>query len=430
MPIILIGGGPIAPGAGGTKFSRLIQVCAEEMGEGQWPLVSTATADGDADSLIDAAVSDSRTDPEDQHPVDIWVRLTISGVENIRKIKTFTASSGTYIPQYSFTGAPGIGTEYEVHRVMNPHLLKRCIIDALAELRYQEILPLTLVVDGDMLGAAAATYWGTVTASIDYDTTKVLFGTRSLYVQASAADGYAYPKSNVAVTPGERLIVWASVYGDQQQAELILYDVTNSADIPNASARHDEEGWGLLFFTATVPSGCYEVRPHLRTKTNGGTTYWDHVGILKANERVYDSPTWLSKKQDFIKIVSFPRGGSLSSDNASNAYSLWRYGPQHEHTEEIIYAHRGLVPLRLELGERPSKPLFVIGKRRYPALSVDTDETEADEATVKAGALAFAYRRLGDDYEAQARKWAGIFNDLRRADEPPITVRQHSYWRR
>lgn len=428
MPIILIGGGPIAVAGGGTAFSRLIQVCAEEMGEGQWPGVSTTTSDGDADSLIDAAVSDSRTGAEDQHLTDIWVRLTISGTENIRKIKTLTASSGTYIPQYSFTGTPGTGTEYEVHRLMNPIQLKRCIIDALAELRYQEILPLTLVVDGDMLGSAAATYWGTSNASIDYDTTKVLFGTRSLYVTANVADGYAYPKSNVAVTPGQKLIVWAPVYGDQQQAELILYDVTAGADISGASARHDEEGFALLLFTATVPAGCYEVRPHLQTKTNGGTTYWDHVGILKANEKVYPSPSWLVKRQDFIKVVSFPRSNSLSSDNADNAYALWLRGPQHEHVHETIFAHRGIVPLRIPLSASPSKPLFVMGKRRYPALSADTDETEADESTVKAGALAFAYRRLGGDYRAEAAKWAYIFNDLRRGDEPPLTVRQRSCW--
>ena len=297
-------------------------------------------------------------------------------------------------------------------------------------MRYQDILPLTLVVNGDMEVLLPTTNWKENNISdVTYSTTQLLLGTNSLVVTDDGSGG-GYASMEVGylpVTPGEQLVVWAPVYGDQQGAKLTLYDVTNGADIE--TARHDEEGWGLLFFTATVPKGCLEVDVHLETITASGTTYWDHVGILKVNERVYDSPSWLTKRQDYIKVVSFPRGPVLASDNADNAYALWPHGPQHEHTHETIFAPRGGVPLRIPLSERPGKPLFVVGKRRYPALTTDASITTADEATVKAGALAFAYRRLGDDYADKAAHWAYIFNELRRGDEPPVTVRQRSCWR-
>jgi hypothetical protein len=416
----------------GTRFDTLIRACLQEMAESPHPVTGVTTAAGTVATLVDSNdLKETGVNADDTRYVGDWLRVWDSGtpsVENIRKIKTYAPSTGTLAPESDFTAAPGTSKTYEIHHKLHPDKLKQAICDALAELRYQEILPLTLVADGDMVGTVVATYWGNSNATPAYDTAKVLFGTHALSVAAIAANGYAYPKTNLAVTPGEWLIVWAPVYGDQKQAELVLYDVTHSAEIE--TARHDEEGWGLLWFTAEVPADCYEVRPHLRTKTNGGTTYWDHVGILKCNQRVYDSPGWLSKRQDVIKVVSFPRGSGLISDNADNAYGLWAYGPQHEHLSEMIYAHRGVVPLRLELGRYPDDALFVVGKRRYPALSDDADETQADATLVKAGALALAYRRLGPEYAGQAKSWAKLFNELRPAEEPALTVRQVSCWRR
>jgi len=413
-----------------ASFVSLIRAALEELNDSPFPVTGTTTAAGDADSLIDTVLlKDTSSKADTSRFVGWWVRVWDSAtpsVENIRLIKTYTPSTGILIPEASFTAAPGTSKAYELHQRLHPTRLKQCINDILAELRYQDILPLTLVADGDMVGTVVATYWGNSNATPAYDTTKVLFGTQSLSVAATAANGYAYPKTNLAVTPGETLLVWAPVYGDQKQAELVLYDVTNSAEIE--TARHDEEGWALLLFTATVPADCYEVRPHLRTKTNAGTTYWDHVGILKVADKVYDSPSWLTKDQDFIQLVSFPIGNALTSDNADNAYKFWRYGPENRKVVNTIPAQRGVVPLRLELQEAPSEPLFVIGRRRYPSLSADTDVTTADDTTVKAGALALVYRRLGDDYAGRAASWAKIFNDLRRGDEPPFSIRQKSTW--
>lgn len=415
----------------GTSFVTLIRAVLEEMSDDPHAVTGVTTAAGDADSLIDTTnLQVTSAKASAALFVGEWVRLIIATVENIRKIKTYVPADGELVPEASFSGAPGASNTWERHKKLEPSRLKKCITAALAEIRYQEILPLTLVEDGDMEDTGTVTdKWGNDANGTPLkDTTYVLFGRQSLKVTAGAADGYTYPTTNVKVTPGNSLLVWAPVYGDEKQAELILYDVTNSAEIK--TARHDEKGFGLLFFQATVPADCYEIRPHLRTKTNGGDTYWDHVGILNCDQKVYDAPWWLTKQPAFSKVVSLPYGGSLTSDNALNAYALWREGPEHEHTASIIATHRGVVPLRLELYARPSEPLFVIGKRKgYPALSADDDETEADEATVKAGALAFAFRRLGDDYADHAAYWADMFNDLRFGEEPPKTVRQVSCWR-
>jgi hypothetical protein len=217
------------------------------------------------------------------------------------------------------------------------------------------------------------------------------------------------------------LIVPALVYGDQKQAELVLYNVTGSADIE--TARHDEEGWGLLYFTATVPADCYEVALRLRTKTNAGVTYWDFATILKASQSIYDAPSWLVREQDFLRIVSFPTGSALSSDNADNAYQWWGGGPDHQHVLETVPTPHGVVPLRLALSRPPSQVLFVSGKRYYAALSADADTTAADEKTVEAGALYHAYQKLGPDYSKHMLQWAEEFGKRRRAVEGRPKVR-------
>lgn len=425
MPIILA-----APSGGPVTLVAHILALLEELNENPHPVTGTTTADGTVDALIDVVnLKDTSPKADTSRHVGKWLRFWDTAgvpVENIRKVMTDTPSTGTLIPEASFTLAPVTGTVYEIHEKYHPTRLKQAINDCLAELRYQDIMPLSLVVDGDMNQVVVLAYWGTVNATPSYNTTQVLFGLQSLRVAATAADGYAFPLNNVQVTPGEKLLVWAPVYGDQQQAELVLYDVTNAADIE--TARHDEEGWAVLMFTATVPAGCYEVRPHLRTKTNAGSTYWDHVGILKTRTKIYATPTWLTKDQNFMQLVSFSCGSSLTSANADNAYNIWEAGSQAVKVVNTLAVHSNVAPLRLELQEYPSEPLFVVGRRRYSALFADTDESGADATTVKAGALALVYRRLGDDYAGRCAYWTKIFNSLRRGDEPPFQVRQKGSW--
>ena len=237
--------------------------------------------------------------------------------------------------------------------------------------------------------------------------------------------GYASMEAGyLPVSPGESLLVWAPVYGDQQGAQLTLYDVTNGAGIE--TARHDEEGWGLLLFTATVPEGCLEVDVHLETITASGTTYWDHVGLLKQGEVFLNAPSWVDRSQEFIDLLELPVGNSLTSDNADNAFRMWTQPSQEFHNREHIEAHRGVIPLRLQLSQRPSGPLFVRGKRTFPALSADTDETEADEKAVRYGSLFHAYQKLGKDYAGEMMYWGDKFYKRRRRTEGRPRVTQVS----
>lgn len=414
-----------------STFVSIIRAVLEEMSEGPHIVVGETTAAGTTATLVDTDNLKETSGAADAGRYDgQWLRFMDSAgtpVENIRIIKSYAPSTGTLVPEANFDNASGSGKAYEIHQKLHPTRLKTCITDALAEMRYQEILPLTLLSDGDMEGGTVGTYWGSTNATVAYDTSTVLFGKQSLKITDSGSgEGYATPTTYVSVTPGEQLIIWAPIYSNQQGVKLVLWDVQGATTIDDA--RHDEEGWGLLFFTATVPEDCYEVYFRIAVMTASGVAYVDHIGILRANQKVYNSPSWLTKDQDVIKIVSFPLGNLLTSDNADFAYAMWRSGPQHEHLVNTIYAHRGVVPLRLALGTRPSEPLFVIGKRRYPSLSADSDTTTADAAAAKAGALAFAFRRLGKDYKEQAKDWARIFASLRRGDEPPATVRQRSNW--
>jgi len=341
--------------------------------------------------------------------------------EYIRKIKTFAPSTGTLtiVGTPAFATAVVAGEEYEIHFLTHPDNTKESINDALNEMEYEEVLPLTLITDGDM-EAAHSTSWTGANATPTKNRSNVQIGRQSQAVLASAANGVS-KSGDVTVTPGETLIVAAPVYGDKQQAELVLYNVTGSADIE--TARHDEEGWALLAFTATVPADCYEVAAWLRTKTNAGTTYWDFVTLLKASQRTYPAPSWVATAGDFLKLAYLPLGPALSSDNARNAYA-WPDWLAHVHTFGTIQAQRGVVPLRLQLGQAcPSYPVLVLGKRNYPSLTLDTDSTEADKEAVVAGGLYHLYRRLGPDYGKLVDYWGAKYARLRRKYETTPNVK-------
>lgn len=416
-----------------TAFSTIIQACAKEMAEDNWLVVGTSTTEGTTTTIIDTALNDTRSDPDLTYLNGKWIRTTFDvaevATEHIRQVMSFVAN--TPAGSGTITVAPAMGanhpttTQYEVYYVTHPQKVKDGINDALADMSYQELLPLTLITDGDMEDTTAdPPNWTGTNATETKDTTYVLFGRQSLKVTDSGSGaGYAY-SDNVPVTLGEQLFVWAPVYGDQKGAKLTLYDVTNSADIE--TARHDEEGWAVLAFTAAVPTGCYEVRVHCETITANGATYWDHVGLLKTAQLIYDRPSWLARSQDFVHIIGFPVGNSLNSSNADNAYRMWTRPPRHVDTLGLIDTHRGVVPLRLELGSHPSKPIFVQGRRFYPALSADADTTEADKKTVIAGGLYHTYRQLGADYADRAAEWGYRFMRLRRGVEGRQTVRMVS----
>jgi len=418
-----------------TKFSTILQACASEMAEDHWLVVGTSTQEGSTSTIVDTALNDTRSDADLTYLNGHWIRTTFdvaaTATEHIRQVTSFAANtpagSGTITVMPVMGDKHPDATEYEVYYVTHPQRVKDGVNDALADMSYQEILPLTLVVNGDMDVTDPTTNWKeNAIDTVAYDTTKVQFGGNSLKVtDDGSGGGYASMAAGyLPVTPGEQLIVWAPVYGDQQGAQLTLYDQTAGADIE--TARHDEEGWGLLCFTATVPEDCLEVDVHLETITISGTTYWDHVGLLKTAQLFYDRPLWLARSQDFMRIIGFPKGNSLTSDDADNAYRMWTRPPQQVSTLGLIEAHDGVVPLRLQLGSHPTIPTFVKGKRFYPALTADADTTMADKKAAIAGGLYHTYRQLGPDYADRAAEWGYRFMRLRRGVEARQTVRMVS----
>lgn len=415
----------------GTKYSALIQSCAKKQAKGRWQAVAVTTAQGNANKLelVDTTnLQDARSNADATLYKNKWVRIIISATENIRKVSSHTVASGILVPLSTFSAQCPTATTYEIHE-FHPQFIKDAINEALENMTYEEVLPLTLVEDGDMEHATPINYWAetNITDPVVVNTTIVQFGKQSLEVEDNGSGGgYASLVSTkyIAVTPGQQVIVWAVAYGDQQGAKLTLYDVTNSAVID--TARHDEEGWGLLAFVVNVPDDCYELDVRLETITASGKTYWDHVGILKTSDVIRERPSWLAKEQDFLELLSLPIAGSMRSDNADNAYRMWTRNFIEESVGERIATPRGVVPLRLSLTHRPVRPLFVKGLCPYPELSVDADETEADEQTVIAGAMHYFYKAQGDDYREDAWTWGSEFARRKRGVEGRPIVRMIS----
>ena len=145
-------------------------------------------------------------------------------------------------------------------------------------------VPLTFIPDGDLLGAAVATFWTGTTATPTYSDLAHPNGyyTRVLNIVTSAANGYASPAS-IPCHPGETwdVLTWMRANAATSTAQLIIRDVTNTAVITPTveigALTTASRSLVLVKISFVIPSGCFLWTPRLAGQENPSTVQFGPV---------------------------------------------------------------------------------------------------------------------------------------------------------
>ncbi len=177
----------------------------------------TCSAAGTTTALVDAAGATNLLSYADGYWEDGYVRITSGSADgDVRKIKTFTQSTGTIVPHGAFTAAPGATATYELYKSFNPTTeLEAVIIDAVAQRQlypmlhrnyeYDNLVAGSRLLNGSFEDWAVATTPDSWTAGSDLtlskDTTAPWHGVACAKLVATAATTF-YQRQSLAAAMG------------------------------------------------------------------------------------------------------------------------------------------------------------------------------------------------------------------------------------
>lgn len=415
---------------GTTSFVSLIQECAKHLARGQWPVVSTSTANGSTTLISDTALRDTSPDASTARFEDVWVRTFISTTENARKVMSFAPNSNSTgeLTVQTMTGNHTTNTEYELHYFLHPKDLKDlCINKALRNMSCPVYYPLGLLTNPDMEDADITTDWSEKAAdkpanTAETTTANVYRGKQSLKVTNSGiADEYAYQAFYVIAGKQMYLFAFGKTSAAATSAQVILYDVTSSTAIETWD--FDDQEWQELGGSFTVPAACKQAQVRLNIVTASGVAYFDDVQCYSADQKEFVLPSWITDETQIGNIYYLPEGSAGPDDGRMVHETSLRYLD----TPKILGG-----PGRFKVqfsGASIGRPLYLASSRPYAELSTDAETTTADKDTVVEGALFYAYSLKGPDYEKEAAKHGYTWMSRRRVTEPDFTVRLASAFR-
>lgn len=406
-----------------TTFTTLLQDCAKGLSGGKEPAVSTSTAAGTTLNIVDGDLVDSRTDAPLTRFEDCWIRTTFGtpAVEYIRKVMSFAPSTGTITVNRVWTGATvhPDATAYEVHYSLHPSTTKGCVNKALRNMYYPAYYPLGLLNNPDMEDATITTDWlekASDKPANSSEVTIVYRGKQSLKVLNSGiANEYAYQA--FYVTAGKQMYVFAfgNTSAAATAAQVIVYDVTNSAAIETWD--FDDQEWQELGGAFTVPASCKQCQVRLNIPTVSGTAYFDDVQCYSADQKEFVLPSWITDKTQ-IGHVYYLQQGSAGPDDGRMIHET---GLEYLDTPKVLESS-GRFKIQFS-GTGTGRPLYLACSRPYAELSADADTTTADKDTVVEGALFYAYSFMGKDYVKDVAEHGYNWVSRRRLVEPDYGLR-------
>lgn len=352
-------------------------------------------------------------------------------VGELRRISTYAPSTGTLTVSRAFTNATTTTMTYEIYFGAPPERagthkgIKDYINDVLRLMFYRTRHLLTLVTDGDM-ETSGVTGWTASNATRTKSTsTGVIEGDQALRVLNSAANGYVY-SGTIDVAEQRSYLLAADATVVSGTAELVAYDVTNSAEIESVTT--DDRDGRCLFMSFTTPSDCKQVRIHLKGQEATADVYWDNVSLLAAATSLADLPSWFLNAEWLEEVeMRYCGGGSYNSAPLryrNDAPMRWF---------SVVEDYTGVTPFRLRFDPPISlgSHLFIRAVRPYTELSADSDATDADQDWVRACVLARVYADRASsgppslDGVTQLQYWSNEAKALSRSWQP--TVKRRAY---
>lgn len=281
-------------------------------------------------------------------------------------LQTLLSDVARNLDAYDNTNVIGAGiTQLELRSAIN-----RC----LRNLSYVTIAPLTLVTDGDM-ETSGVTNWTATSATASKLTSGanlVLYGTQSLRVLNSGANGRVQ-SATMFVVPSTSYLLQVRVRAVVGTANLIAYDVTNSADIESDTWAN--EGWGTISFGFTIPATCERLAIRLSGVGASDDTYWDNVILLRNNAREIPLPSWLAGLDQIRAFYTDINQDKFDRDSFSK---LHEYDIRHDFTNPNQ-------SYWLNIPSGIIYPLWIEATRPFSALTLKTDTTLCDRELVSLG---------------------------------------------
>lgn len=377
----------------------------------------TATAGG-ADRIRDVTRLQSISFSSTRF-ADCYVRLTGgTGAGEQSRVDWLDVDNGDLYVSPAFGAAPTATTTYEIFAPgVNPDDADRLRDEALTKLcsqwAYQVVSDIP---NGDFEDDLAASNWvlgASATIAPQVLSFPREFARNSLLVTNAGANGRA-SSASMYVRPGMQFYIYAPVSIRSGTAELIVRDITNSADVLLSGSAVTAVGRGRTAIEATgiVPTNCYEIQVWLRGQEATAIVEWEPVNFHWMNSQRIGLPS---------RILSKARVGGLfylyNHQNVSNGLTLG---------EEAIEEITGIktdqigdsVQMRMEAA-LTNRPYFFMERIFYTALQTDyqtvSQRTTGDAATtlcnlyyVTAATAMLIARQYKAMQPANAEFWQGV----------------------
>jgi len=170
-----------------------------------------------------------------------------------------------------WSSAPTTSARYEIFRPgVDPDDADRARDNALTDVCSQWYLhPVSEVTNAAYVEALSSSNWEAINnAAIAKQVLgfPMEFARDSILVTNSGANGGAESFS-IYTQPGKSFYLWVPVSGRTGTAEVVVRDITNSADITlNGTSTLTGRGWSAIEVTGQIPSGCYEITIRLQAQ--------------------------------------------------------------------------------------------------------------------------------------------------------------------
>lgn len=392
-----------------TSLATILRDLVREYGLGRAGLT---TAGGSTSTLVDAS-NFAGPLPGGMFPNGSPIRVTSGtniGQNSYRS--GLDPSTGTITVSPVFSGTPGTSATFIISNVV-----EHCdrLIEAVNRALQRRIsrwlkVPLTDVPDGDFLGATATDHWAGTNATPTYVSLSMVNGIaqRVLNVVTSALGGYVQ-SDPVPVEPLETrnfmLFMRNANSGvtTTNTATLDIRDLTNGADITPAFLIGSASSASHAFITVkgqyAVPAGCSQIAYRLGAQENTATVQFACVVDNGASQRTFFAQPHLLTEDDISTLYLASPGASTTSGPEDMAFS-----PISDDGYSINDYGWGLA---FDFtSEPPVFPMFYDEYSFFPALSADTDTTDADEEIVILGAAIELFKMLVEqDKENQVSRY-------------------------
>lgn len=315
----------------------------------------------------------------------IWRPAAATAADYVRYASDLTASTGALTPDANWADTT-LGTEdfYLLKYGIHPQWLIDAANLALGKNYFANLEPLSIkpsgtvladagfqspattsYVESDTEGGPATTFSKVTTANSE----NVFRGIGSGRVLNAATGGYVRQRFNV--TAGETVVVHAISRLDAgTNAELVIWDVTNSAQI-GTTVEHAQEAWQFMRTSFIVPATCKIIEVRLQGEGTTADVYWNGIFVMPQNaRRVILDTKWESAYRIPALVYADLRGVSVGG-GIYDAFSA-ELTEIPEHVYSFDMERPGANPYALTfhdgIEQYIDKPIYISGRRAYSDL--------------------------------------------------------------